>query len=428
MAAQEPTRTRIDDAVVLLVDDEPSVLTGLRRVLHGSCIVHTESDPVAALELLEELPDLAVVVSDMRMPVMDGAEFLANVRARVPDVTRVLLTGHTDVDAAVAAINDGQIFRFLWKPVSPEMLLDCLSDAAQQHRLVTAERELLERTLHGSVRALLETLSLANPLAFSRAERIKALVTTLADRLGLEDAWEVELAAMLSQLGAVTLPTTITERLHRGERLSASQQELVDKVPTSSLQLIADVPRLERVRDAIRLSAQRYDGRGPVVSEVGGDDLPIAARLVGMAVGYDPYGASSTPARIAMEGLRADRGRFDPQLLDALEQLLTRSADDQPVDHVPAAQLEVGHVLAADLMTIDGVLLCGRGQTVTERLLTRIANWSRSPGLVEPVQIMVSDEAADTPDAPDAVDGDGGGHGGPGAAGATPAGGVGGDV
>lgn len=396
MTAASPQRAnaRLDDLAVLLVDDEPSVLAGLSRLLHGHCIVHTEQDPQRALERVTEIPDLAIVVSDMRMPGMDGATFLSHVRTSVPDAVRILLTGYADLEAAVASINDGRIFRLLWKPCRFEDLMGCLGDAAEQYRLITAERELLEATLRGSIRALVETLSLANPVAFSRAERIQGRVSQLVHRMKGEPDWEIEVAAMLSQLGAVTLPPSVTESLHQGDVLTEATQQLVDRVPTMSVDLLDDVPRLENVRRAILLAEQRFDGRGPVAPDLGGDELPLGARILRVAIDYDALDARGMPARTALAELRSKHGRHDPAVLEALEQLLTRNGEEQAVEQVGLQDLQVGMVLAADIMVEGDVLLCGRGQEVTQRLLDRLENWSEHHRIIEPIMVLHATVAA----------------------------------
>lgn len=379
----------LENATILLVDDEPSVLAGLRRSLHGRCIVHTADDPVRALEMAAALPDLAVVVSDMRMPQMDGATLLKQMRSVAPDATRVLLTGYTGIEAAVSAINEGGIFRFLWKPCPPEALQACLVDAVEQHRLVTAERELLERTLRGSVRALLETLSLANPRAFGRAERIRAHVSTILEQL--DDAgsrWDIEVAAMLSQVGAVTLPPNVVELLHEGAPLGPSAQEQVDRLPALSAELLADVPRLDEVRRTILLQNQRFDGRGPVGLGTAGSDIPLGARILRVAIAYDAYDARRVPAREAIAEMRADSGRYDPAVLDALERAVTTGEDEQQIVQVRVTDLRAGMVLAADLMAEGDVLLCGRGQELNQRIVERIHNWAGHYVIVEPISVV----------------------------------------
>jgi response regulator RpfG family c-di-GMP phosphodiesterase len=360
-------------------------------VLHGRYVVHVADSPAKALEMAPELSDLAVVVSDMRMPGMDGATLLKEMRGLVPDATRVLLTGYTGVEAAVAAINEGAIFRFLWKPCQPDVLVSCLQDAVTQHRLITAERELLERTLRGSVRALLETLSLANPIAFSRAERIRARVTTILQQLETGDRWDIEVAAMLSQLGAITLSPTVIESLHEGDRLPPAVQAQVDRLPTVSAELLSEVPRLEDVRQTILLQDQRFDGRGGGPT---GEQIPLGARILRVAIDYDAFEARREPARDAIAELRRESGRYDPSVLDALEVVVTTDESDRQIEQIALADLRSGMVLASDLVADGGVLLCGRGQEITQRIVDRVRNWAEHYTIVEPISVLYGDASA----------------------------------
>jgi len=243
---------------VLCVDDEPRVLEGLALQLRRGYEVSGAPSGEAGLALLASDGPFAVVLSDMRMPQMDGASFLAQVRRKAPDTVRMLLTGHADMQAAIAAVNEGQIFRFLTKPCPPEQLRHSFEAATEQYRLVTAERVLLEQTLHGSVKALTEILAMTNPAAFGRATRIKKHVGQIANALGLEDRWQVEVAAMLSQLGLITLPDETAEKLHKGQKLSAEEVAMLARVLSVSAELLANIPRLEGVCELLAKRVTRF--------------------------------------------------------------------------------------------------------------------------------------------------------------------------
>ena len=184
---------------VLCVDDEPHVLEGLSQLLRRLLDVHTATSGALGLEALDRDGPFAVVLSDMRMPGMDGAAFLARVRQQAPDTVRMLLTGHADLQSAIAAVNEGQIFRFLTKPCPPDQLRAAMTEAVRQYELVTAERVLLEETLHGSIRVLTDILSMMSPRVFGRATRVKQLVDELAGGIGLPDHWPILVAA--SEIG-----------------------------------------------------------------------------------------------------------------------------------------------------------------------------------------------------------------------------------
>ncbi|HEY1273096.1 MAG TPA: response regulator, partial [Terriglobales bacterium] len=190
---------------ILFVDDEPAVLQGYQRLFHNEFEVQTAVGGKRGLTMLNTAGPFAVVVSDMRMPEMNGVEFLSHVRKTWPDSVRIVLTGQADLDAAMAAVNQGNIFRFLTKPCDREMLGKTLTAGVLQYRLVVAERELLEKTLKGTIQVLSEVLSLANPAAFGRATRLRRYMSHLVAELGLSKPWRFEVAALMSQLGCVAV-------------------------------------------------------------------------------------------------------------------------------------------------------------------------------------------------------------------------------
>jgi len=366
---------------VLLVDDEPAVLDGLRRQLRRDYTITTATGGAEALQLLDSEPPFAVVISDMRMPGMDGATLLAQVREHAPNTVRMLLTGQADIDAAISAINNGQIFRFLTKPCPPEILQGALDDAAELNRLITAENELLEKTLRGAIQALIDTLSLAHPKAFSRAVRIARTVNELAEALRLEDRWEVEITAMLSQLGAASLPPSVLDKLNAGMPLDSDEKEMVNRVPSVSEQLLAAIPRLERVATAVGLQRVRYDGLGGAAGGPKSKDIPLAARMLRLAVDFDALASRRVPALTAISQMRDNQGAYDPDLLDALAGLFTVGGDEDDRVEVTFDKMQPGMVLMDDVLSRRGILLLGRGSVVTSALLQRLQNHVEREGI-----------------------------------------------
>ncbi|TFV63009.1 response regulator [Geodermatophilus sp. DF01-2] len=365
-----------DLAPILLVDDEVAILDGLRRQLRKRFAVHTATSGAAALELLETQP-VAVVVSDMRMPQMDGATFLAKVRASYPDVVRILLTGQADTQAAIDAVNQGQIYRFLTKPCPPDVLLDEIGSAVEINRLVTAEKELLRTTLRRTVEALTETLSLAQPAAFARALRVTRTVTELTQQLEIEEPWEAEITAMLAHLGAVTLPPRLLEKLDSGRPLDDDEREMERRVPAISRDLVAGIPRLESVAEAIGWHRARYDGAGAVGDVPRGDELPMTARILRVAVDFDAGMSQRPSVQDTIQAMRADAGAYDPRVLDALSGSHDVEGGEPAPKAVSIADLVPDMVVFDDVLTTDGVLLVGRGTVVTEPLVHRLENFVR---------------------------------------------------
>lgn len=357
-------------AQILCVDDEPNVLEGLSMHLQRHHDVFTATSGQEALELLRTKPAIAVVFSDMRMPQMDGATFLAKARQLAPHAVRILLTGQTELESAISAVNDGQLFRFLTKPCPPSSLLRACEDAIAQHRLVTAERILLEQTVHGSIKALTDVLALVDPVSFGRANRIKRLVVELCAQLGVEERWHIEVAAMLSQLGHITLPEETVQKLERGAALDAHEQQMLARLPAVVDQLIGSIPRLEPVRELLLGVLRDQPAR-----LAGQPQKRQAASVLRIAIDYDQLEAKGIRPPALLLELRKRSDRYDAQVLEALAALRDRPNQGPEAKRwVTLSDLRIGMVFAEDLRSKTGILLAARGFEVTQGFIERVRN------------------------------------------------------
>jgi response regulator RpfG family c-di-GMP phosphodiesterase len=374
---------------ILFVDDEPLVLQALSRMLRHAFEIVTEPSGPAGLSAIRNGRPFAVIVSDMRMPDMNGATFLKMARAISHDSVRVLLTGQADVTAAIASVNEGQIFRFLEKPCPLPILEGALNAAVEQYRLITAERVLLEQTLNGSIELLTDVLALASPVAFSKAGRLKRTMSELAAALGIEDRWEIEIAALLSQLGSITLPPQTVEKINRGEEVDARERDLVAAVPRVARQLIGHIPRLEGVRAILEHYSTNYDGRDAIPGEPCGDDLPIGSRLLKVVLDLDTLEAHGQPIAEIVETLRGRVGAYDPRVLAALCAMRSVARQTEELLELPLTDVRVGMIFAFDVVAENGLVLIGRGQSATPSLVRRIQNHWRDIALREPARVVV---------------------------------------
>lgn len=356
---------------VLCVDDEPSITASVARVLRGNFEVIAAHSPAEGLGLLQQGPAFAVVIADFQMPGMDGAEFLRQARHLSPDTVRVLLTGRRDLAATVDAVNHGQIFRFLAKPPAPDMLTAVITAAAQQHHLITAERVLLEETLHGSIKALVSLLAMVQPAALGRTSRTKRRASALAVHMQVPDRWSVEIAALLSQVGCVTLPADTMDKVERGASLTIEEAALAGRLPSVAESLIAGIPRLETVREILRYQDTHIDGTFSPHPRREGDAIPLGARILKASVDFDVLETQKIGFEAAL-ALMEGRGWYDQAVLRAARE--TWKSEDVPSDegNIPLSAVAVGMVFAADLLAPDGMLLAARGQEVTAALADRV--------------------------------------------------------
>jgi FixJ family two-component response regulator len=373
---------------VLLVDDDEAVLDTLTLQLRGDFRTLTAMNGQDALALLAAREDIAVVVSDMLMPDMSGAQLLGEMRLHHPDTTRVLLTAQADVSHAIAAINDGGVYRFLTKPCPTGELRTVVGDAAEQHRIAVAERAVLDKTLRASLQALFGCLELANPAAYARAGRIRTLVTAICHDLGLDNLWEIEVAAMCSQLGAVALPPSVLERMDAGIPLAPPEQRMVDAMPDVAVRLLADVPNLDDVIAVIRgLTVPAEPGAPPLV--------PLAVGVIRAARDFENHTARGVSGEAALRALeqRPDPPHH-PDALAALRRIKGITATPDTVRALPVAELEVGMWMAENVTAANGLVLIGRGTHVTDLLLERLMNFRHIARIAEPVLAVIPADLA----------------------------------
>jgi DNA-binding response OmpR family regulator len=361
---------------ILLVDDEMSILDGLRRQLRNRFQVQTAVGPEEGIAALAA-GQFAVVVSDLRMPVMDGVQFLTRVRERSSDSVRIMLTGQADIEAAVQAVTRGNLFRFLTKPCPPEELGAALEAGLAQHRLLIAERELLEKTLSGSVKVLTELLALTNPRIFGRSQRMRRVARRLATAINHPSPWQVELAAMLSQLGAVTLPPDVLDRAESGADLRDDERRLIAGIPEVTSRLLANIPRLEQC-------ARMIASAGEDVIPSGDDPTMRGARILRLMADYTRMIASGRSAVSALTDLR--RQGHPMAAIEALS-ALDAEPEGRHQTAVAVRDLRPGMILDEDVRARNGVLLVARGQELTHALLERILNFHRLVGVGEPIRV-----------------------------------------
>ena len=359
---------------VLCVDDDQLVLASLQRMLRGKFDVYGVTEPIMALKMVDEAvaSPFAVIVSDLSMPAVNGITLLMRVREIAPSTVRVLLTGRADIDSATRAVNDGAVFRFLTKPCGPSDLVGAVSAAAEHSLLIRAERELLEQTLHGSVKALTDILTLVNPSAFARGTRLKRYVERVSEPLGVTNQWEIEIAALLSQLGAVSLAPALIDKLNCGAALDDDEQRLADGVPRMAASLICEIPRLGEVSRILEFQSVRFDGRNSPRSGMRREALPLGARILKIANDLDMLEAGGMAADVAIGTLASRAGTYDPDVLAVFRTVVKEDAEPVRVRHVRLGSVVPGMVFAMDVTSPTGLLLAARGQEVGRALSERV--------------------------------------------------------
>jgi response regulator RpfG family c-di-GMP phosphodiesterase len=374
---------------ILFVDDDPNILAAYDRQLRKHFEMVFALGGEQGLEILRGGKHFAVVVTDMSMPHMNGIDFLGHVRDITPDIVRIMLTGYADVNTAIKAVNEENIFRFLTKPCAAENLAQALNAGIRQYQLINSERELLEKTLSGSLRVMTEILNLVNPNAFSRAERIWRYSRHITTKMQITDQWQFDLAAMLSQIGCITLPPEILDRIYAHRSIAPEDLNTFRGHPSAACKLLINIPRLEPIARMIENQQKPYhefsdDKTLPYKEKM----IALGAQILKASHDYDQLIIRGESPNKVLMSLKSQRLDYNPEVLVALESYRPKIVNSVSRT-LKLADLQTGMIADEDLRTKNGMLLVQRGQEITFTVLTRIRNFAREMELVEPFMVKV---------------------------------------
>lgn len=326
---------------ILFVDDEAANLRLLERLFRGSYEVFTAPSASEALEVLS-VHDVALIISDQRMPSMTGSEFLKVAAEMRPQTVRIMLTGYTDTNDLVDAINSGVVYRYITKPWVNEELQQTVKRALQHYETVKAQRQLqlqterlqarLTATKDGFIDVVMRMLDTKIPRSSEHAERTSKYAVAMAERLRMErpDIEKLSLAARLSEAALFWIPSKVVVKQ---TALTVEENQLVRANLELGLNMLEKVPDFDEIVDILRYQFERFDGHG-IPLGFSGEQIPLSSRLVAVAGAYDNLRNPRTDSAM-MEHADALRllgyeagGKFDPVLIGVLSDVCSVSVEN----------------------------------------------------------------------------------------------------
>lgn len=354
---------------VLLVDDEPKILSAFRRKLNSRFDLELAPGGPEALQVINNSPPFAVVVSDMRMPEINGQDLLCHLKNSFPETTRVMLTANTDQDTASLAINDCGVFRFLTKPYSSDALAGVIEQGISEHQRFVNERDLLKKTLEGTIELVNSALEMVNPEAVVRMNRVRSLTHAVCEQLDCENAWEIEAAAALSQIGTFASPNKVAEQTVCNAEVAAT--------------MVNHLPRMEAVSEMLS-----YQDNGTCSPETYGEtNAEKGAQLLAAILKFDSMADRHSADHAIKQLLSTDSFVDRREWREAISMAATKEHESHAVT---IDKLTLSMIIDEDIFTNRGVLLIKRGCKVTDSLRQRLIEYGKSDsGIVEPIQVRL---------------------------------------
>lgn len=315
----------MDKYNILLVDDEEDNLALLYRTLRGSYNLERTTSPLKALEMMKEM-DFQLVISDHKMPEMDGVEFLKRIQLMKPPVMRILLTAYSDANILIDAINYAKIYRYIKKPFNPDELQLIVSSALEyfqlkhDHDILIAD---LKELFSGTIKAIMEALDAKDSYTSGRSKRITFYSVKIAQQLGLTaiETGKIELAGMLHDIGMIGVSDDI---LYKIDTLNQEEYDEIKKHITYSVKILEDIKQLKDVVEIIKYHHEKHDGTGYPFG-IKGEDIPIGSRIIAVADAFDSVISNriyrnKIEMTEAMNKIKETSGsQFDPVVVKAFE-------------------------------------------------------------------------------------------------------------
>ena len=369
-----------DKKTVLVVDDTPENIDILTGILSPEYKVKAAVNGERALKsaALDVKPDL--ILLDIMMPEMDGYEVCRRLKAnkRTKDIPVIFVTAKGQTDDETLGFEVGAI-DYITKPVRPAIVEARVRNIIALHQTQKRLQETLNKTLTGSIELMMDVLSMINPTAFGRSRNLRRHVISTAKRLGHQKTWTFEVAAMLSQIGCITLPTELLEKIYNGEAVSDEEQTLFDNHPLVGKRLLEKIPNFQEAAAMIALQnseLEELDEESGSASQVqlGASLLQVALHLDDMDRKRNPVASVSTDQK---PSTTATKTAVATKAVERGDEL----TDEEQT--VALSDLHTGLVLNCDVTTRKGMMLMKQGTEVTKAVIERLQGFESAGMLKE---------------------------------------------
>lgn len=351
------------DGKILFVDDEEYILYSFQRQFFDVFDLDVAQSAKEALSLMQNGNHYKVIISDMRMPQMNGIDFLIEAQKISPMSVRVMLTGNVDIDTAIGAVNQGEVFKFLLKPCDEETLKKVIYDCLKQYNLEQAEKELLEKTLKGSIKVLMDLLALSAPKIYSRSQKIRQIAAKIMRKVKGIKQWRIDLATLLSQIGWISIPPEKRETMEDDQDVYEIAASLVNKIP-----------RLEKVAQIIEQLNHHPTPWNSFNNQNEDYQIQLETQILRVSIDLEKYLHQGLSFQDSVQKILDQIENLHPLLKVVLNQIDVTDTVKK-AQYVPIDRLKKGMIIAEDIQHLKTkLLLVAKNQEVNEIVIKFLMN------------------------------------------------------
>lgn len=397
----------IPNRKILYVDDEAHLTSSFVSLMRKENVqIKVLNEPTQIDRVLEEAGPFAVVLSDQKMPGIDGVEVLERVARSHADTVRVMITGYADYNDTLRAINLGGISHYVTKPWKDDDLRKLVADSINTYNLRSENRfllnkldrenakltELLDGTVVETARILSDMLGYVNSEGSAQVSRIRRLGTTFLDIMTEVDPlerWEIARALDLFNLGLAILPLPVQVSINQKGLASLQDSPVARNHHLLAAGLLKGIPRFEPVARIIELHQKDFDGSGvPTNETIKGTSLPLGARLLHILVDLDRSVTQRVPGRVALNRMLTQPAKYDITLIRRMLGKNSSSVAMSTTERaLPVTSLQAGMVVLDDVLSRSGQLLLRAQSTLSETSINILWQWHKNDPIAEPIRV-----------------------------------------
>ena len=418
---------------ILMVDDDLENIKLLGNILRDeNYMLGFASDGNKALKLLKEANDYDLVLLDVNMPNLNGYEVCRMMKEHpiLKDIPVIFLSSYSEVDFIVEGFESGAN-DYVTKPIKKKELLarintqlklkevenSLIDSIIEKEKLLVSEQQLLDKTLKGSIKILIDILSMIGPVALFPTKKTSQNAKKLASDLNITKVWELEIALLLSKLGCITIPSEVLQNKLEGKNISAEQNKIFLQHPQLGKKLLSNIPRFEYIAESIAYQFKHYDGSGYPDDDIQGERIPLFGRILVILNDIEELNHSGNTREENLRQLQSRENWYDPQLLrlvniEMFEEIsiefkkeseskkeasnkkesanvltLKRQPPKNYSSVINVSSIQNGYLLAENIVNKNGMIIVRRDKEITDVIKHSLIHLSQIGSISEFVKV-----------------------------------------